>query len=120
MADITTSEDITKFMVHFYDRLLEDPVAAPVFAGIDMVEHIPKVASFWSGIAFGESSYRGAPLMRHIPLGLTTAHFEIWYETFSSSLDTLFTGPVATTVKERAHSIAFIFTSRLGLAAPNI
>lgn len=120
MSDLATTEDVTKFMEYFYDVLLANPVAAPIFEEIDMEAHIPRVVGFWDGIAFGHGNYRGAPLMKHIPLGLATEHFVVWYETFTACLDELFQGPVATMVKERAHSIAFIFSSRLGLEPPAI
>ena len=120
MSDITTTEDITKFMELFYDKLLSNPIAAPLFADIDMQAHMPRVVAFWEGIAFGDSQYRGSPFEPHVPLELTTEHFSIWYETFSSCLDELFEGPTATMVKERARSIAFIFSSKLGIPPPEI
>ncbi len=120
MSDITTTEDITKFMELFYDRLLRNPIAAPLFADIDMQAHMPRVVAFWEGIAFGDSQYRGSPFEPHVPLALTSEHFSIWYETFCSCLDDLFEGTTATMMKERAHSIAFIFSSKLGLPPPAI
>lgn len=120
MSDITTTEDITKFMEHFYDKLLINPIAAPLFADIDMVAHMPRVVAFWEGIAFGDSQYSGSPFQPHVPLKLTSEHFSIWYETFTFCLDDLFEGPTATMIKERARSIAFIFSSKLGLEPPLI
>jgi hemoglobin len=120
MSDITTTEDITKFMELFYDKLLSNPIAAPLFADIDMQAHMPRVVAFWEGIAFGDSQYRGSPFEPHVPLELATEHFSIWYETFSSCLDELFEGPTATMVKERARSIAFIFCAKLGIPPPVI
>ena len=120
MSDITTNDDITKFMEHFYDRLLRDPIAAPVFADIDMQAHMPRVVAFWAGIAFGGNQFQGSPFERHVPLDLTSEHFSIWYETFCACLDDLFEGPTAVMVKERARWIAFIFSHKLGLAPPAI
>ncbi|RKX28717.1 MAG: sec-independent protein translocase TatC [Verrucomicrobia bacterium] len=120
MSDITTTEDITKFMELFYDRLLRNPIAAPLFADIDMEAHMPRVVAFWEGIAFGASQYQGSPFQPHVPLALTSEHFTIWYETFTSCLDELFEGSTATMMKERAHSIAFIFSAKLGISPPEI
>lgn len=120
MSDIMTTDDMTKFMEHFYNQLLKDPIAAPVFADIDMQAHMPRVVAFWEGIAFGSSQYRGSPFEPHVPLELTSEHFSIWYVTFCSCLDDLFEGATATMMKERAHSIAFIFSSKLGLPPPAI
>ena len=120
MSDISTTEDITKFMERFYDQLLSNPIAAPIFADIDMQAHMPRVVAFWEGIAFGDSQYLGSPFEPHVPLKLTSEHFSIWYETFCSCLDELYEGPTAAMVKERARSIAFIFSSKLGLSPPMI
>ena len=120
MSDFTTVDDITKFMEHFYVRLLSNPIAAPIFDDIDMEAHMPRVVSFWEGIAFGSGQYRGSPFERHLPLELTSELFTIWYETFCSCLDDLFEGAIATMLKERARSIAFIFAHKLGLEEPAI
>jgi truncated hemoglobin YjbI len=47
MSDITTTEDIKKFMELFYDKLLSNPIAAPLFADIDMQAHMPRVVAFF-------------------------------------------------------------------------
>ena len=120
MTDLTTTEDITKFMEHFYVRLLSNPIAAPVFDDIDMEAHMPRVVGFWEGLAFGRGEYRGSPFDRHLPLGLTSEMFTIWYEIFCSCLDELHEGDTATMLKERARSIAFIFSAKLGLEPPKI
>lgn len=120
MADITATDDITRFMEHFYAHLLKNPIAAPVFEGIDMQDHMPRVVAFWEGIAFGQSEYKGSPFEPHVPLELTSEHFLVWYETFCACLDELFEGPTAKLIKQRAHSIVFIFCSKLGIAPPAI
>jgi hemoglobin len=120
MPDLSTTEDITKFMEDFYAVLLADPVAAPVFEGVDMQAHMPRVVAFWGNMIFGGGRYSGSPFERHIPLDLTTEHFVIWYEAFCKTLDALFVGPNATMLKQRAYSIAFIFSQKLGLEPPAI
>lgn len=120
MSDISNTDDIDQLMQNFYQRLLSDPVAGPVFAGIDMVAHMPKVVAFWDGIAFGGGKYRGVPFDPHVPLELTSEHFVIWFATFCSTLDDLFEGPIVEKLKERARSIAFIFCHKLELEPPAI
>ncbi len=120
MSDISTRDDIEKLMHNFYDQLLANPVAAPIFASTDMQAHMPRVVDFWDGIAFGGGRYRGVPFDPHVPLNLTSEHFVIWFETFSSSLDELFEGPIVEMLKERARSIAFIFCHKLELEPPEI
>lgn len=120
MIDIESPQDVALFMEKFYDELLDNPTAAPVFEGIDMEAHMPRVVGFWSNMLFGGGRYSGSPFDRHIPLNLKIEHFEVWFETFCGVLDGLFSGPRATLLKERAHSIAFIFSHKLGLGAPDI
>ncbi len=120
MNDIANTADITKFMERFYKELLSNPVAAPVFEHVDMQAHMPKVVAFWEGIIFGGNKYSGSPFEPHVPLDLTSEHFSIWFATFCSCLDDLFEGPKATMVKERARSIAYIFSHKLGLAPPTL
>jgi hemoglobin len=118
--DLATRDDILQFIQNFYGQLLDDPVAAPVFAGIEMQSHIPKVVDFWESLVFGGGQYRGSPFEPHRPLGLTSEHFTVWYGVFCSTLDDLFEGPQTTMIKERARSIAFVFSHKLGLAPPAI
>jgi hemoglobin len=120
MPDLKTTDDITKFMEHFYGQLLSNPITAPVFEEIDMQLHMPKVVAFWERIAFGTGQYSGSPFEPHVPLDLKADHFNIWFETFCSCLDDHFEGATASMVKERARSIAFIFSHKLGLPEPNI
>lgn len=120
MPDLTNTEDITLFMTSFYDELLAQPIAAPVFEGTDMTAHMPRIVAFWENMLFGGGRYSGSPFEPHIPLDLRREHFEVWYETFCRVLNGLFVGPRATLLKTRAHSIAFIFSHKLGLEAPRI
>lgn len=120
MTDLATTEDITIFMTRFYEELLANPVAAPVFEGIDMTAHMPRIVAFWENMLFGGGRYSGSPFEPHVPLGLKQEHFEIWYRTFCRVLNGLYNGPNASLVKTRAHSIAFIFSHKLGLPAPEI
>ncbi len=120
MSDISNTVDIEKLMTLFYDRLLVNPIAAPVFASTDMEAHMPRVVAFWSNMLFGGGLYSGSPFDRHVPLDLKKEHFEVWFQTFCGVLDGLHSGPRATMLKERAHSIAFIFSHKLGLGAPDI
>ena len=119
-TDLATADDITDFMTRFYEELLADPVTAPVFAEIDMAAHMPRIVAFWENMLFGGGRYSGSPFERHVPLDLRKEHFEVWYETFCRVLNWLDVGPNASLVKERAYSISFIFSHKLGLEPPEI
>ncbi|MFT5233568.1 MAG: hemoglobin [Candidatus Krumholzibacteriia bacterium] len=120
MNDLTNTADITHFMTNFYDELLTDPKVAPIFEGLDMPAHMPRIVAFWENMLFGGGRYSGSPFDRHVPLNLEKEHFEIWYEVFCRVLNNLFEGPKASLLKERAYSIAHIFSHKLELEAPNI
>jgi hemoglobin len=120
MSDIKNTEDITQLMTKFYVVMLANPTTAPVFAEIDMQTHMPRIVSFWESMILGGGGYTGSPFEPHIPLNLTTEHFEIWYETFCSCLDADYAGPNVDMLKHRAHSIAYIFCHKLGLDAPTL
>ncbi len=120
MTDLTSADDIVEFMNKFYDELLADPTAAPVFDEIDMMAHMPRIVAFWDNMLFGGGRYSGSPFERHVPLDLQKKHFEIWYETFCRVLNGLHAGPRASLLKERAYSIAHIFSHKLGLEPPEI
>lgn len=120
MTDLTSTADITHFMNKFYDELLANPIAAPVFVDIDMQAHMPRIVAFWENLLFGGGRYSGSPFDRHVPLDLKKEHFEVWYQTFCRVLNGLYEGPKASMLKERAHSIALIFSHKLGLEAPDI
>jgi hemoglobin len=120
MSDINNTDDITRLMTEFYEVMLANPTTAPVFAGTDMQVHMPRIVAFWENMILGGGRYTGSPFEPHIPLNLTTEHFEIWYETFCSCLDAEFAGPNVDMLKHRAHSIAYIFCHKLGLDAPTL
>ena len=120
MTDLASPEDIQLFMTKFYDELLATPEAASVFEGVDMSAHMPRVVAFWESMLFGGGRYRGSPFDRHVPLDLKKEHFEIWYQVFCRVLNGLFEGPGAKLLKQRAYSIAFVFSHKLGLEAPDL
>ncbi len=120
MTDLASTEDIQLLMTRFYEELLANPQAAPVFEGVDMSAHMPRIVAFWENMLFGGGRYTGSPFDRHVPLDLKKEHFEIWYQVFCRVLNELFAGPKAALLKERAYSIAHIFSHKLGLEAPDI
>ena len=114
--DIKNREDIIKLLQYFYDKLLKDDITYDIFKDLDMKAHISVIADFWCMVLLGEMNYKGNPFEKHIPLGLKKEHFDCWLRYFSISIDHFHAGEKAELAKQRAHSIAFIFQSKL----PNI
>ncbi|MGI4744162.1 MAG: group III truncated hemoglobin [Janthinobacterium lividum] len=121
MPDITTEADIRLLVDGFYERVLADPLLAPVFidfAHLDFSHHLPQLYDFWSGILLGTSRYRSFPMRKHFPLPIGLAHFERWLALFRAAVDAHFAGPVAEQAKQQALHIGRVFATRLGLLGP--
>lgn len=114
--DINNREDIVQLLQYFYDKLLKDDITHNIFRDLDMEAHVSVIADFWSMMLLGEMNYKGNPFEKHVPLGLKKEHFDCWLQHFISSIDHFHSGEKAELAKQRAHSIAFIFQSKL----PNI
>ena len=97
-------------MVHgFYQRLLKDPVMAPVFlevAGIDLQQHLPTICQYWYKMLLGEQDYQRHMMAKHRALDdrepLTGEHHERWLGHFMANLEGRFAGPMT----DRARLIA--------------
>lgn len=109
-------EDLHDLLVAFYDTVGADPLLAPYFAPIDMREHIPRIADFWSTLLFGTRRYTGNAFRPHAMMpGLTGAHFARWLATLEDTIDTRFAGPSAEQMKAFGHRIAYSMQIRLGI-----
>lgn len=110
---IETRTDLRELMDAFYVRLLTDERIEPVFARLDLEEHLPILVDFWAMMLLGEDSYRRNAFAKHVPLAIREEHFEIWLGHFEATLDESFAGEKAETAKVRARGIAGIFRSKL-------
>jgi hemoglobin len=75
----------------FYARVLSHPQLGPVFnarlAG-RWPEHMEKMKSFWSAVAFRSGAYGGKPIQAHLGVAnMTPELFPQWLELFSATLD---------------------------------
>ncbi|KQY16416.1 globin [Rhizobium sp. Root73] len=75
----------------FYARVLPHPQLGPVFdarlAG-RWPEHLEKMKSFWSAVAFRSGAYGGKPVQAHLGVAnMTPELFPQWLELFSATLD---------------------------------
>jgi len=109
-------EDLHALLVTFYDRVARDPLLAPYFAVVDMREHIPRIATFWSTMLFHTGSYAGNAFRPHLEMpGLAPDHFSHWLATLEQTVDDAHSGPSAERMKALAHRIAWSMQLRLGL-----
>lgn len=109
-------EDLQSLLTTFYDRIERDSLLAPYFRGIDMREHIPRIADFWSTILFQTRRYSDNAFRPHLQMpGLTPEHFAHWVATLEVVVDASWAGPAAERMKDLAHRIAYSMQVRLRL-----
>ena len=110
-------EDLLELLTDFYARVERDDLLAPYFADVDMTEHMPRIADFWSTMIFHTGRYSGNAFRPHLAMpGLTAAHFARWLETLEATVDDHAAGPAAEHMKALGHRIAFNMQMRLGIA----
>ncbi|KKX27065.1 truncated hemoglobin [Rhizobium sp. LC145] len=75
----------------FYGRVLSHPELGPVFdARLSgrWPEHMEKMKSFWSAVAFRNGAYGGKPVQAHLGIAnMTPELFPKWLELFAATLD---------------------------------
>ncbi len=112
-ADITTEEDIAKWMHQFYEKLLKDDITAPVFVGLDIDAHMPQLVNFWAFVLLEKEGYRTNVFEKHVRLHLEKKHFERWLMHFAATTDEMFSGERADTAKQRVKLLATTFYYKL-------
>lgn len=114
-SDITGLEDITIFVDEFYNKVKQDELVGPIFAGAitDWAPHLEKMYHFWNAALFSVPGYKGNPFSKHAPLPINGAHFDRWLSLFRQTIDDHFEGEMATEVKKRAELMAALFLSKL-------
>lgn len=119
-TDIQTRADIDRLMRYFYDKLLDDPVMAPIFEkviekGLD--HHFVILVDFWDNILFFTGAYKNNAMLKHIELNdwypLMKIHFEKWLNHFFNSVDECFEGEKAMLAKSRAEQIATLMEMKI-------
>ncbi len=71
---------LAAFLKSFYADVLQHQVIGPIFETRiqDWGSHLMKIGEFWALQTGGPSQYAGGFGRVHIPLGLTSEHFEHW------------------------------------------
>lgn len=119
-TDIETRDDCERLVRAFYGRAMVDSIIGFLFtdvAKLDLVEHVPRITSFWETILLGAHSYGGGAFRPHIELNfkvpLKRGHFDRWLHLWSMTVDELFAGERAELAKSHAIRVAGAFESRL-------
>lgn len=90
---------IARLVETFYGRVLAHPDLGPVFdAKLSgrWPEHMVKMKSFWSSVAFRSGAYGGKPVQAHTGVAnLTSDLFPKWLSLFAATLDEIAPSPEA-------------------------
>lgn len=118
--DILGREDIIQIVDVFYNKVRADSIIGKYFTEIipvDWDKHLPIMYNFWENVLFHTGSFEGNPMAKHrVVHGLHAIGkdaFEHWVSIFCETVDELFAGENAETIKVRARNIALIMNSQL-------
>jgi hemoglobin len=108
--------DLEPLLVAFYATVENDALLAPYFESLDMVEHIPRIADFWSTLLFHTGRYTGNAFRPHLEMPrLRAEHIERWLATLDATLDASHDGPNTERMKMFARRVGFSMQVRLGI-----
>jgi hemoglobin len=123
MNDISTQEDIQLLVNNFYDKVKQDEVIGYIFntiIGSDWSHHLPIMYSFWGTVLLNHEAYKGNVMGKHLALDkkipLEQAHYDRWVQIWEETVDSLFTGNVANTAKEKARLMIQLIAVKVNLA----
>jgi hemoglobin len=121
--DIESRADIEQLMIAFYEKVKQDVTIGFIFNDVvkmDWPHHIPVIVDFWETILLDNPVYKKNAMEVHYDLNkkvsLQKEHFESWMKLFTSTVDELFEGKVATLAKVRAQSIGSVMLLKMGNA----
>lgn len=111
--EITDREDIALLVTSFYTRIRKDVYLAPIFNRSihDWEAHLVHLTDFWEAQLFFSKKFKGNPLQKHQEVDaiegytINEQHFGIWLNHWIQTIDDLFVGKKAATLKNRARKI---------------
>ncbi|TAN05810.1 MAG: group III truncated hemoglobin [Rhodanobacteraceae bacterium] len=109
--ELNSPEAIADLVDVFYAKVVADAVLGPVFKGIDLQQHKPKVRAYWRKMLLGErDGYRRNMIAQHKALHarhpLQRRHFQRWLALFLQTVDERFSGSTAMRAKRLASMVA--------------
>lgn len=118
--DIQNRTDLILLVDTFYEKVKRDETIGFFFneiAAVDWGRHLPVMYDFWESTLFGSGTYSGNPMNKHIVLSrrhkMEPHHFQHWIALFHGTVDELFSGTNAETIKQRAAGIATVMQIKI-------
>ncbi len=125
--DISSRNDIERFIMLFYERVKTDKTIGVIFnkiVTINWEKHIPLITDFWETILLDNPVYSHNAMDVHYALNriypLQKKHFDAWLNIFNTTLDELYSGDKANLAKQRALSIAMLMQHKMDPEKNNI
>jgi hemoglobin len=115
MKDIKTKEDIAFFVDLFYTKVLKNDDLKVFFSKLDFEAHLPKMIHFWAFVLLDEPNYTTNVTEKHMKMPLKKEHFDIWIQLFKETIDENFSGEKAEMAKQRAYTISWTISNKMGL-----
>jgi hemoglobin len=126
MRDIESRDDIEKLIINFYEKVKQDKTIGFIFNDVvkmDWLHHIPVIVDFWETILLDNPVYKKNAMEVHYDLNkkvpLQKEHFESWLHLFTTTVDELFEGKIATLAKTRATGIGNVMLHKMNTANNN-
>lgn len=126
-VDINNRSDIILLVDSFYTKIQQNLTIGPIFTDVvkvDWKHHLPKMYDFWESILFSKAIYKGNPMVSHFVINdkapLKEEEFDTWKGIFFEAVDELFEGENASTIKQKAQSIADLMHFKINSPQPKI
>lgn len=111
---IESREDVSALVHAFYTKIRKDAEIGHFFNEVikDWDEHLEKLTNFWEMNLFGGRNYSGNPIEAHIEVDqhsgevISMHEFGIWLNHWFATIDELFEGENAETLKRRARKMS--------------
>ncbi len=113
LKDISTQDDVEVLVKTFYSNLLLNDEVKPIFEHVDFKQHMPHMVAFWQFVLLDKEGYTTNVFDKHVNLPLKAEHFTIWLNTFTTTVNNLFSGEKAQMAIQRAQTIAYSFETKL-------
>jgi hemoglobin len=117
--DLLNKKDIKKLVHSFFEKAKQDKILEHFFNNVNFNEkkHILTMCKFWENALFYSGNYVGNPMQTHMDINsksaLNTNHFSKWIQLFNETVDELFEGENAETIKQKAFNVSTILQIRL-------
>jgi hemoglobin len=115
MKDIENKEEVAFLVETFYGKVLQNDELKPFFADLDFPAHLPKMIHFWSFVLLDEANYKTNVTEKHMHMPLKKENFDTWLKLFTETVDENFEGEKAEMAKQRAFTIAWTISNKMGL-----